>query len=76
MLPPLDTPVTVNPVGRIGLITLIKLVALLAKFISRNQDKIRAWLSENTSDELVQLFDQLVEAIDAFRLSVRAFVAN
>jgi len=70
MLPPLDTPINVTPQGRTGVSTLIKLIAVIAVFIARNQTKIRAWLSEHTSDELVALFDQLVDAITAFRSSL------
>jgi len=70
MLPPLDTPENVTPIGRTGLSSFIRLVAFLAKFVARNKVKIRAWLIDNTSPELVAIFDQLVDAIDAFYESI------
>lgn len=70
MLPPLDAPESVTPIGRTGLSTFVRLVAFLAKFITRNKVKIRAWLVVNASPELVALFDQLTDAIDAFYESI------
>lgn len=71
MLPPLSEPIDVTPAGRVGIVTLILLVKALAQFIVRNKVKIRKWLADNTTSDLVALFDQLTTAIDAFYESIQ-----
>lgn len=71
MLPPLSEPTPVTPAGRVGIVTLILLVKALAQFIVRNKVKIRKWLADNTTSDLVALFDQLTTAIDAFYQSIQ-----
>lgn len=70
MLPPLDVPYDFSSNRRIGLRIVARLLGIALAAMYRNRERIRLFLIEQEQVELVELFDQCIEAIQAFLDSV------
>lgn len=76
MLPPLDPPYAFLSNKRLGMRIVVKLLGVAIAAMYRNRERIRDFLLSQSQMELVALFDQVIDAIQAFLDSVNLVVGE